>query len=388
MYTDFVMNTGSGFQGGGAVGEALAGYGYDPGLSRPYFDAKRRACVTVNTGQRDAEGRPIFRKELVGDRMAQGLPVLNATALRKEEWVQMDNIVLKAARQRLRAWSDLAAVSSYGGFDGMSKMFLEHETMSDPGEAMVDLEGVSEGRNDSPLFQLQGLPLPITHVSYYFTRRKLTISRNGNTPLDTAMGEAAARRVAEKIEKTLIGVETGLTYGSAAAGSSGIAYGRTPTVYGYTNFPNRITYSGVTAPTGGGWVAGDTLNQVLAMRDLAYAANFYGPFMLYHSNDWDQYMDNDYILTGGNVATQTLRNRLRAIEGITDVRRLDFFNDTFSLLLVQMTQDVARAVNGMDINVVQWESMGGMKIHFKVMAIMVPQIRADYNGNCGIVHGT
>jgi hypothetical protein len=28
-----------------------------------------------------------------------------------------------------------------------------------------------------------------------------------------------------------------------------------------------------------------------------------------------------------------------------------------------------------------------MRIHFKVMAIMVPQLRADMNGNTGLVHG-
>jgi hypothetical protein len=197
------------------------------------------------------------------------------------------------------------------------------------------------------------------------------------------MGEAAGRRVAEMIEKTLIGVQTGVTYGG---GSTTPTYGRASTVFGYTNFPSRATKTDLTTPTGSN--AASTLSDVLEMRDLLYDNNFFGPFMLYHSHDWDQYLDNDYTLTGGNVTTQTLRDRLRAIEGIQDVRRLDFFTDTFSLLLVQMTSDVARAVNGMDITTVQWESQGGMRLNFKVMAIQVPQLRADYNGNCGICHAT
>jgi hypothetical protein len=130
--------------------------------------------------------------------------------------------------------------------------------------------------------------------------------------------------------------------------------------------------------------------------------------MVYHSNDWDQYMDNDYILTGGNVATQTLRERIKAIDGIMDCKRLDMlFSATpsallgpggenftatatspFTLLIVQMTSDVARAVNGLDITTVQWESIGGMKLNFKVMCIQVPQLRADFYGNVGICHGT
>jgi hypothetical protein len=53
-----------------------------------------------------------------------------------------------------------------------------------------------------------------------------------------------------------------------------------------------------------------------------------------------------------------------------------------------MTSDVARAINGMDITTVQWETQGGMRVNFKVMAIQVPQIRSDFNGRTGIVHAT
>ena len=143
--------------------------------------------------------------------------------------------------------------------------------------------------------------------------------------------------------------------------------------------------------------------------------------MIYHSNDWDQYLDSDYFATSGvggiaGVSTATLRNRLRMIEGIQDVRRLDFLfaavpstnpasqgfpggftgpggegvlsGNPFTFIFVQMTPDVARAVNGMDITTIQWETLGGMQINFKVMAIQVPRIRSDFYQNCGIEHCT
>jgi hypothetical protein len=163
------------------------------------------------------------------------------------------------------------------------------------------------------------------------------------------------------------------------------------TVRGYTNYDHINTKADLTAPTAGGWHPGTTLANVLTMRDTLYNDRFYGPFMLYHSTDWDAYLDNDYyaLATSGMTApSQTLRNRIRAIEGIQDVRRLDFLTDTFTLLMVQMTPDVARAVIGMDITTVQWESQGGMRLNFKVMAIMVPQIRSDYSDRCGIIKGT
>jgi hypothetical protein len=70
------------------------------------------------------------------------------------------------------------------------------------------------------------------------------------------------------------------------------------------------------------------------------------------------------------------------------VRRLDFLPNTFTLLMVQMTSDVARAIIGMNITTVMWEERGGFMKNFKVMCILVPQIRADYDDRCGYVHAT
>jgi hypothetical protein len=106
--------------------------------------------------------------------------------------------------------------------------------------------------------------------------------------------------------------------------------------------------------------------------------------MLYHSSDWDRYLDDDYRAQD----SRTLRMRLKEIGGIQDVRRLDFFTSTFSMLMVQMTPEVCRAVIGMQPTTVQWETQGGMKLNFKVMCIMVPQLRADFTGQCGILQAT
>jgi len=400
VFTDYVLN-GTGF---GEVGQHLAGSQFQPNLLRPYLDENNVPCVTANMARPSSPAR--YEKVPIAEMQRRGTvsPVYNAaTMLRKEEWLLLDQVVLRAARYRLRAWLDLAGSNTFGGFNGMSKMILEHEMMSDPGEAIVDMDALTPGRTDSPQFQLQGIPLPITHSDFWFSSRLLSISRNTGTPLDVQQGEAAARRVAEAIEKTTIGNQLGTLYGGFSTYIGG--YAGPSQVWGYTNFPNRIT-TNIVAPTTAGWVAGDLLDEVLMCRDLLYANKFYGPFMIYHSNDWDRYLDNDYILTGGNVATQTLRDRLRAIEGIQDVRRLDFLfsiipppttgpggeNVTqgypFTLLFVQMTPDVARAINGMDITTVQWESIGGMRLNFKVLCIQVPQLRRDFYGNCGILHAT
>jgi hypothetical protein len=380
MFVDMVLNG----QPHGPVAETVAGCRWDAGMLRPYIDSKGHKCVAVHMGRVDNKGRAVPERRTVSEMMNLGYhsPVFNATSLRKEEWIEIDRVVIRAARQRLRAWADLAAANTYGGFNGMSKTILEHETMSDPGEAVVDMDGLSDARNDSPRFQLEGLPLPITHSDFFFSARRLAASRNNGTPLDTTMAEAAGRRVAEMVEKTTIGVETGVAYG----GANSLTYGRTSQVYGYTTFPARLTYTTLTTPTGSNPEA--VVSNILAMRDLLYANFFYGPFVLYHSTGYDAYLDNDYFRTGGTAAVRSLRERVAAIDGISAVRRLDFLTTGFVMILVQMTGDVARAVNGMDITTVQWEAKGGMELHFKVMCINVPQIRADFNSRCGVLHAT
>jgi hypothetical protein len=375
-------------QGPDSVGRADLIHRYDPGLMRPYFDSAGRRCVTMNSGKYDNEGKPIPVKVTVDQLLRRGItsPVLNATTLRKEEWLEFDRVVLKAYRLRLRAWADLRASNTYS-VPGMTKTILEHETMSDPGEAIVDMDALTPGRTDRPLMQLEGLPLPITHGDFWFSSRELGTSRNTGTPLDTTMAEAVGRRIAESIEQTTIGTVAGITYGGLSTHYGG--YGRTSKVYGYTNFTSRLTKTNLTTPTGSNPEA--TVNDVLAMRSQLYAAKMYGPFMIYHSTDWDQFLDNDYARLGGNNASMTLRDRLRKIEDVQDVRRLDYLTSSanpYTLLMIQMTPDVVRAVNGLELTTVQWESKGGFQLNFKVLCIQVPQLRADYNGNCGILHAT
>ena len=82
-----------------------------------------------------------------------------------------------------------------------------------------------------------------------------------------------------------------------------------------------------------------------------------------------------------------MRERVKSINGIIDIRTLDFMQN-YDIVLVQMTSDIIRMVIGMDITTVMWDTKGGMQKNFKVMAIMVPQLRADINGNTGIVYGS
>ena len=389
MWTNFVLNG----QGTGEVAQALGNVNFDAGLMRPWIGTDGKRYVTINThrtetrkgsdGQliRNSEGValefPVYEDVLIKDLVDNydiNVPVHNATALSKQQWQLLDTRIIKAARQRLRAWADLSAASPYS-VDGMTASILEHETLTDDGEATVDMDGLADQPSDASNSNLEGLPLPITQSGFWYARRQLEISRSRGNSLRTVRAEQAGRRVAETVEKTLIGTLAGMQYGKTAD------YGRTPKVYGYTNFPDRTTKTDLTASASA--TGEQIVDDVIAMRELAYAANFYGPFALYVSTGYDAKLDDDFK----SNSDKTTRQRLREIDGINTVRRLDFLTGDV-MILVQMTSEVAEAVNGMALNTIQWESKGGWRLDFKTMAIYVPSLKADADGNCGIVHGT
>lgn len=350
--SDFILNG----KATGTVASLLMANDFNPSALRPWVGQDGRCYVTANEG-----GKP----------KAVPAPVANAT-LRKDEWEILDTTIVKAAKERLRVVADLRAAGlTYSVPNGLGKTVLQTERMSDITEARVTMDPAVATETDRPEYDLVNLPLPVIHKDFMISSRQLATSRNLGASIDTTVAELAARRVAEEAEKLVLGKSGTFTYGGG-------------TIYGLTNFPSRITHT-VTAPTAGGWTPAITVREVLAMRQKSINKYHYGPWVLYHATKWDQYLDDDYSSAKGD---NTLRQRLEAISGIQGVRSADYLGDTWDLVLVQQTSDVIREVIGMDITTVQWETMGGLQVHFKVMAVMVPQIRADKNGNTGIVHGS
>jgi hypothetical protein len=339
----------------GSVASMLMDNNFDVNALRPWKGQDGRSYVTSIQN-----GKPEVK--CIG----------NATSLlRKDDWKILDEAVIKAAQPRLKAVGDLRRMGlTYNIPNGMAKTVLETEMMSDINDATISMDGLREGANDRPKFELINLPLPIIHYDFSFSARQIAVSRNGGSPLDTTMAELAGRKVAEAAEKLLLGNWTAddqYTYGGG-------------TIYGYTDFPDRTTRT-LTTPTGSNGTT--TVTEVLAMKADAYADYHYGPYVLYNAPNWDQYLDNEFK----TYSDRTLRERIGAIDQIDGPYTLDYLTN-YDMLLVQKSTDVVREVIGMDITTVQWESNGGMKLNFKVMAIMVPQLRSDINDRSGIVHGS
>lgn len=356
---DFIFNG----QPQGKVADRLAQYGFNPHALRPYLsDCGNFTCISVHNGRFNDDGTPQLEQKVIG----------NATAtLRKDAWKHLDTVVVKVAKERLKAVADLRSAGlTFSIPNGLGTTVLETETQSDIGPASVSMDALRSNANDRPVWELGFLPLPIIHKDFGYSARQIASAARSGSPLDTTSAELAARRVAEETEKMLLGVSTVADQYSFGGGK----------IWGYTDFTSALSKT-LTQPTttNGTTILGDVLAMIKQLKDVFH----YGPYIWYVSSSWDQFLDNDFK----TASDKTVRQRIKELTDITDVRTLDFLED-YDNILIQPTSDVVRLVIGMDIVTVMWDTEGGLYKNFKVMSIIVPQLRADQNGNSGIVQGS
>jgi hypothetical protein len=334
----------------GSSAQRLMANGMNPMALKPWvgMDGKTYMTHMVN-------GKPV------------ALPIhVNAT-LRKDEWKEIDQAVIMSAQQRMVGVADLYSRNLvYRIGNGLGKTVLEYEDIDDLTDAELTMDAVTPSQKDRPNYELKYLPLPITHKDFSFNARVLAASRTTGQPIDTTTASLASRRVMDKVETMLFQGASSYSYGGG-------------TLYGYLDHPQKNTVT-----LGANWdasgVTGETiLDDVRAMKQASIDAKHYGPWVLYIPTAWETVLDDDFKSNGD----KTIRQRILEVAGIQDVKVADKMTAN-KAVLVEMNTETVRMVEGMAINTVEWESNGGFTTNFKVLTIMVPQIRADQNGNCGI----
>ena len=350
MEMDFILNG----QANGSVAQKLVASGMNTNALRPYIGKDGRPYITFMVN-----GKPVAK------------PIVGNATLRKDEWKHYDTAVIKAAQERLVAVADLQSRGlTYNIPNGMGTTVLEYEDMSDTEPASLSMDGITRGEADRPEFDINYLPLPIIHKDFFINARVLASSRTTGAPLDTTMAELAGRKVAEKAEEMLM------------IGASSYAFGG-GTLYGYMDFTHRGQYTLAVHWNDSGATGDTILADVIGMKQASIDDRYYGPWMIYIPTNFETAIDADFKA----ASDKTIRQRLLEVDGIQGIKVVDKLTDD-NIVMVQMTSDVIRIVNGMAITVVEWESEGGMRFHFKVMAIIVPQPRADQDDRCGIIHAT
>lgn len=289
----------------------------------------------------------------------------NAT-LTYDAWKHIDTAVLPAAQQRLVGVADLITRGLTFQTNGLAQTVLQYQDASDVADAEINMDGINIGARDRKEYDTNFLPLPIVSKDFSFSAREIAASNRTGEALDTAMAERAARKVSEKVESMLF---TGVSAYTAGGG----------TIRGYEDHPDRNTAS-VTAA----WASAsgaNILTDTIGMKNAAISKRYYAPYVMYVSTNIEGNLDENFTV---NYST-TIRQRILQVDGIQDVKVIDKMT-AGAILLVAMQSDVVRIIQGLPINTIQWDSSGGLMVHFKVMVILVPQIRSDQDNRSGVVH--
>ena len=259
----------------------------------------------------------------------------NAT-LRRDEWIDIDNVVLKIARERLVGIADLQGAGLvYPLSDGLGRTILEYQDMNDPGKAQMGMNAESRGQHDRPKYATKYLPLPIIYSDFVFGARDLAASRRNGDPLDTTMIEANTRRMMEKAEDLLF-TDTSFTYGNG-------------TIYSYLSNTVKSTVTLTQNWDASGKTGAEILDDVLSMKKALLNANHYGPYMVYIPTDYETVLDDDYDATTPGT---TIRERILKVAGIKGIKTADRLADD-TVVMVQMNSETVRLVNGMAPTVLQ-----------------------------------
>lgn len=308
---------------------------------------------------------------MVANLMASGF---NVNALRtngllqKDEWVQLDTTVVSVARKRLNGIADLQSRGLTYNLGGLGVLTSEWENQSSMTDADVDMGAEVASSEDSVAFTTQGVPVPIIHKGYRMNIRRLMASRRMGQGVDVIQAAEATRKVVLQLENIL--------FNGFSLKNDGY------NVYGYTTFPNRLTTNISTA-----WDEStpDIIGDVTNMINTAAEAGYYGPFMLYVPSNYWAVMQEDY----DTYKDGTWYDRLLRIRELEDIKVSDVISST-ECVLVQMTPDVVDLAIGQDITNVEWNTMGGLVQHMKIMGAMVPRIKYAENEDgdtvSGIVH--
>jgi len=353
--------------GQGPVATFLANNGaLDIGRMQPFFDMKtRKSYISVYKGG-DPEDPTSYKAEQIQT---------NAT-LRRDEWKKLDDTLQMVKRQRLGGVDDLISRGlTYQLGNAMGTTVLEWHDVSDAMEAELTMDALSRGKGDRVTFQHNYLPIPIIHVDYEINARALAASRNMGNPLDTTSAERAARRVLE-MQETMLFTDTTYSFGAVDSRSRN-------TIYSYINHPDRnIVAIGTNWDDIAANVGATIVTQVVSLKQASLDAYYGGPWQLYIPSNFETILDLDYDATTPGT---TIRERILKIAGISSIKVIDTL-PADNVLLIQMTSDVVRMVQGLPLQNVQWAEEGNMVTKYKVLTIQVPQIRSDMNGRSGIVH--
>ena len=272
--------------------------------------------------------------------------------LREDSTVEIEEAMVGVARRRLRAVADLRASNLTVNLRDVGVTSWEYDKIAPVGEATQSMSILNLGDRDLVDVSRTSIPVPVTASQFEMDARLRAAGDRMGTSMSLVNVEEHTRSVAEKLEDTLVN-------------GSDVVLG-TNVLQGYTDFTCRqqASFSNV-AWDASGFTGSDAVTDVLALRTLLRDDGFSGPYVLYIPSNFEAVIDEDFK----SESDRTTRDRLLAIEGVTDVRVLPTLPDD-NVLLVEMSRSVVEMAIGQDLTVVTWDIYGGLGTRWAILGVI------------------
>jgi hypothetical protein len=332
---------------------------------------------SANNGNSPISGALLRSLEQSGE---LSIPALRALSpLSDKAQVMVDQAVVEVGLERLSFVADIMAAGLvYKLTDPLSVTQVEWESSNKVGGAQRTMTPSARGEFQMPDRTIHRVPIYLTTDDFSVGIRTLKMSQRVGQPLDTSLIKSATRRVNEALEDAAINGATTLDGEPLVSGGYDAP--------GLLNAPNAnyeaITVADwTTAPNGA-----NVLADVLSMIGKAQADRKYGPYNLYVGTIIGNALETDFSSAKGDNSIRQRLEQIKAGGRNLMVRTTDAM-PAGTVALVQMTSDVIEIIDGQPPTVIPWTSLDGFTLYWLVMAIMVPRVRSDYDGNSGIVIG-
>lgn len=319
-------------------------------------------------------GQPLFDQRTGQLQIMTSRGLVVNSALRKDEWEELDRAIVQAAVAPLNMTQRMIAAGLTRPLGGLGTLIAQYNQISEMTQANVSLSGNASGQKDRVDYDLVGVPVPVIFKEFELNQRYLEASRRLGDSIDTANGAAAARVVGEKVEDLLIN-------GDANVNLNG------NTIHGLTSHPDRNTNT-ATALGGGDFA---TISNIMptfsGILSELKADNYRGPYGVFVADtQYDQMAFNVYSDGSG----QSALNRVLQIPSIQFIDSSAWL-DAGEIVVVNLSRDVvelAYVQQYWPITNLEWTSGDGMQSNFKVMTVFAPMVKSDYSGRSGVFHCT
>ncbi len=283
----------------------------------------------------------------------------------------IDDAVIEVALERLTIFRDvMEAGLTFPITNPLSVLDVQWEQTSKSGGAQRTMSPGARGESQLVDRTIKNIPVYVTTDDFDLNVRTLLASQRSGQPLDLTMVQQATRRVNEALEDAIIN-----------GASVTVGTNTTPGILAAPNV-NTQAYVDTEAWTHANHSGADILTDVQNMAGKNQADNMYGPYNLYIPTLYENKLNEDYV----SGYPKTIRARLLELSYINKIATADRLPADRTVLM-QMTSDVIDIIDGEQPTVIPYLSPDGFTFYWIVMAIQVPRVKDDFDGQSGICVG-